>query len=134
MYYWIYCGRPRFQLPLGIISIIFSGEKEHEAIRRMQTQSFFLVLLSVIIPLVLVFETIFVGNTTELFYEIIKQQGLIRLFLAKVTVMLYWKYCLSAQQFINLKTRTAEFVAFNNVLRLTDKLQPIFETFFGSQC
>lgn len=97
-------------------------------------KGFFLVLLSVIIPLVLVFETIFVGNTTELFYEIIKQQGLIRLFLAKVTVMLYWKYCLSAQQFINLKTRTAEFVAFNNVLRLTDKLQPIFETFFGSQC
>lgn len=44
---------------VSIISIIFSGEKEHEAI--------FLVLLSVIIPLVLAFETIFVGNTTELF-------------------------------------------------------------------
>lgn len=44
---------------VSIISVIFSGEKEHEAI--------FLVLLSVIIPLVLAFETIFVGNTTELF-------------------------------------------------------------------
>lgn len=36
---------------VSIISVIFSGEKEHEAI--------FLVLLSVIIPLVLAFETIF---------------------------------------------------------------------------
>ena len=44
---------------VSIISVIFSGEKEHEAI--------FLVLLSVIIPLVLAFETIFVANTTELF-------------------------------------------------------------------
>lgn len=44
---------------VSIISVIFSGEKEHEAI--------FLVRLSVIIPLVLAFETIFVGNTTELF-------------------------------------------------------------------
>lgn len=45
---------------LRLVSIIsVSGEKEHEAI--------FLVLLSVIIPLVLAFETIFVGNTTELF-------------------------------------------------------------------
>lgn len=44
---------------VSIISVIFSGEKEHEAI--------FLVLLCVIIPLVLAFETIFVGNTTELF-------------------------------------------------------------------
>lgn len=51
--------------------------------------------------------------------------------MAKVTVMLYWKYCLSAQQFMNIKTRTAEFVALNNVLRWTDKLQPIFENYLA---
>lgn len=103
---------------VSIISIIFSGEKKHKVIRRMQTQSLFF------------FGTSLCNYSTcscfwnsfrwqyygAFFYEIIKQQGLIRLFLAKVTVILYWKYCLSAQQFINVKTRTAEFVAFNNVL------------------
>lgn len=100
-----------------IISITFSGEEEHEAIKRIQTQSLFLVLLSIITPLVLAFETVFVSDTEEFTIWHNKTAGINSSLFGQGHALYALLEILPLCTAIQKMTRTAEFVAFNNVLR-----------------